>query len=271
MQFTFGIITNNGKDVNRIIESIYAMNIPNDKYEIIIVGNCDISHATNITKIDFDETIKSGWITKKKNLITIHASKENIVFLHDYYTFEQNWYQGFLSFGNDWDICSNPQYNPDSSRFRDWVLHECHYDNFGFKGEGRLIPYDDESSNYVYINGSYWVAKRVAMIEAPLDEDRCWGDSEDIAWSKYIKWKRFKIRFNPNSVCRLLKFKDTVFTQMDGYFYDTQYKPFILNKDRNKTHFENNMKLYGETCSLLRKYLEEDLSEKYIKSKINNK
>jgi hypothetical protein len=268
MEFTFGIITNKGNLLNIIIESIYNLNIPKDKYEIVIVGNCDIEYSENIKKIDFDESIKSGWITKKKNLITINSTKENIVFLHDYYVFDSGWYKGFLSYGNEWDICSNPQYNPDGSRFRDWVLHECHYDNFGFQGDGRLIPYDNESGNYVYINGSYWVAKRQAMIEAPLDENRCWGESEDLAWSKYIKWKRFKIQFNPNSICRLLKAKDTVFCQMDGYFYDIHYKPFIFNKTRNNNHFENNMKLYEETCSLLRPYLQEDLSEKYIKSRM---
>ena len=103
------------------------------------------------------------------------------------------------------------------------------------------------------------------MIEAPLDENRGWGDSEDLAWTKYIKWKRFKIRFNPNSICRLLKQKDVVFTDMDANLYETKYKPFITDYNRNNNLFESNMKLYGETCSLLRTYLREDLSEKYIK------
>lgn len=265
MNFTFGIITNNGEYLNTIIESIYNLNIPKDKYEIFIVGSCNIKYSENIKLIPFDETIKPMWITKKKNLITINSTKENIIFLHDYVSFDREWYNGFLNFGNDWDVCSNVQLNPDGGRFRDWVLHECNFDDFELKGNGRIIPYDNESGNYVYINGTYFVAKRNVMIEAPLDENRIWAENEDLAFTKYIKYKRYKIKINTNSICHLLKHKDVVFNLMDEEFYRTKFRPFIKNKDRNQIHFENNMSRYERECSLLKNYLQEDLSEKYIK------
>src|SRR6478735_7599439 len=196
MNFTFGIITNNSNNIDKIIQSIYDMNIPKEKYEIIIVGNCNISLKDNVKQIDFDESIKPMWITRKKNIITENSTMENIVFLHDYIIFDKNWYKGYLEFGNDWDVCSNIQLNPSGSRFRDWVLHECTFDNFKFDGYGRLIPYDQESSNYVYLNGSYFVAKKYVMDDVPLDERFCWNQSEDIMWSAIIKWRRYKIRFN---------------------------------------------------------------------------
>lgn len=69
MDFTFGIVSNgdNQTFLNKVIDSIENENIP--KYEIIIVGNVRIER-TNTIVIPFDETIKKGWITKKKNIIT---------------------------------------------------------------------------------------------------------------------------------------------------------------------------------------------------------
>ena len=66
MDFTFGIITtsSNKNRVLNIIQSIENENIPN--YEIIIIGG-DKIEGRNVKHIEFDETIKKMWITKKKN------------------------------------------------------------------------------------------------------------------------------------------------------------------------------------------------------------
>ena len=69
MNFSFGIITNGENDsfIKIIIDSIIINKIPN--YEIIIVGNTKIENSENINILYFDEKIKEGWITKKKNII----------------------------------------------------------------------------------------------------------------------------------------------------------------------------------------------------------
>ena len=79
MDFSYGSITNGDNDnyINQIIDSIEIQNIP--KYEIIIVGNTTVSRI-NTTIVPFDESVKSMWITKKKNLITLNAKYENLVF-----------------------------------------------------------------------------------------------------------------------------------------------------------------------------------------------
>ena len=119
MNFTFGIITGgtfnhreslseNGisNRIQDIISSIEAQNIP--QYEIIIVGgNNDYQKFKNVNHISFDETHKEKWITKKKNLITQNATYDNLVIMHDYIKLELGWYEGFLKFGNDWDVCMN--------------------------------------------------------------------------------------------------------------------------------------------------------------------
>ncbi len=102
MNFSFGIITNGYEDlrINQIIDSIEKQNITS--YEIIIVGNSKVKRK-NTQIIEFDESILPAWITKKKNIVTEIARFENIVYLHDYIELVDDWYAGFLKFGDNFD------------------------------------------------------------------------------------------------------------------------------------------------------------------------
>ena len=121
MNFTFGIITDGKNDsyLNQVIDSIELLKIP--EYEIIVVGNSKINRNKTFV-IEFDESIKKSWITKKKNLITQNAKYSNIVYSHDYIVYESDWYDGYLKYGDKFKICMNKILNSDYSRFRDWVL-----------------------------------------------------------------------------------------------------------------------------------------------------
>ena len=207
MDFSFGIITNNNNYLNDIINSIYKQNIEN--FEIILIGNSNIKED-NIKNISFDESKKNNWITKKKNLITENSSYDNIVFLHDYIIFDDNWYKGFLKFGNNWDICMNIIENADGSRFRDWCL--WYYDIIQIVPEIKqtnelLLPYDVLNlSKIMYISGSYWIAKKRVMQEFPLNEDLVWDESEDVEWSKRVR-EKYNFSMNQNSKVKCLKQK----------------------------------------------------------------
>jgi hypothetical protein len=154
MKFTFGIITSGNSDdnLNAVIDSIEQQNIP--EYQILIVGNSNVSR-TNTFIIPFNESICSGWITRKKNIITMSSAYNNVVYTHDYVVFEPGWYEGFLQFGDDFKICMNKFVNPDYSRFRDWVIWP-HNNNFMdlivLPNRECLIPYDmTHLSKYQYI------------------------------------------------------------------------------------------------------------------------
>ena len=213
MKFTFGIITdgNSEDNLNKVIDSIESQNIK--EYQIIIVGNSYISRD-NTFIIPFNETIRPSWITRKKNLITVNSRYENIVYTHDYVVFESDWYKGFLQFGEDFNVCMNKFVNPDNSRFRDWVIWP-HNDNFmdGIVLPNRecLIPYDiTHLSKYMYISGTYWVAKKSTMMEFPLNENLSWGQGEDVFWSKQVRQK-YDFSINQFSTVKSLKFKDPAF------------------------------------------------------------
>jgi len=214
MDFTFGIITggNNDSMIEEIINSIECENIPN--HEIIIVGNSMVTRK-NTRVINFDETLKPAWITKKKNLITENAQYENIVYFHDYIKLDAGWYHGQLTAGNNFHVRMDKIININGERFRDWCIWP-HNGNFmdGVIGRDCLIPYDMRHlSKYMYISGSYWIAKKNVMIEFPLNENLTWGQGEDVLWSKEVR-EKYPFDMNQNSSVRIMKWgKDRVFNE----------------------------------------------------------
>lgn len=214
MNFTFGIVTYKGSEgfINQIIDSIEKEKIPN--YEIIIVGEYN-NIRENVINIPFDETIKQGWITRKKNIITSLAQYDNIVYLHDYIKLEEGWYEGQLKAGDDYHIRMDKIINFNGERFRDWCIW-CHNGNVMDQLIGRdcLIPYDiTQLSKYMYISGSYWVAKKNVMLEFPLNENLCWSQGEDIDFSFRVR-NKYRFDMNVNSSVKIMKpFKDRVFNE----------------------------------------------------------
>lgn len=226
MKFTFGIITNGNEDVNlqKCISSIHNLKIP--IYEIIVVGNTKINDK-KIKIITFNEKSKrkinfrkkGGWITKKKNIITKEASYDNIVYCHDYISFQNDWYKGFQKFGDDFDICMTKIINKDQTRYRDWVLwphNDSKIDKIIAKNRMCLIPYyESDLISLMYVSGAYWVGKKIFMESYPLNEKLYWGEGEDVEWSKRIR-KVAKYVMNTFSEVQLLKQKDNPFVLVDA-------------------------------------------------------
>ncbi|KKN72163.1 hypothetical protein LCGC14_0413750 [marine sediment metagenome] len=253
--FTFGIITYADEGVNdhllKAIESIRVLKIP--EYEILIVGHkgkLDAHPKTSeknkdVRIINFDDTIRPKWITKKKNLITKHAKYNNIVYQHDYITFDKNWYNGFKKFGTEWHVCMNKIQNNDGTRYRDWVLFPYHlvwhrpktknlWDYVGIKNNRSMLPYDEKRfTKWQYISGAYWVAKKIVMQEFPLDEKLLWGQGEDCVWSLEVM-KRYNFTMNQHSTVHLLKFHNPAFSPLTPECYkklDEYWKKNITGKN----------------------------------------
>jgi len=238
MKFTFGIITNNNiREVNLIIDSIEKQHIP--EYEIIIVGINDVIKRKNTKCISFNENIHPGWITRKKNIITHNAVYENIVYMHDYIVLEDNWYSGFLKYGNNFDIIVNKIINSDGSRFRDWILNIDFLKGMFLKIiqntptlnapdtwikssediRGKLnihnnvstvfLDYDNDGQrwqNYIYLSGGFFICKKSVMIDFPLNENLLHCQGEDVEWSQRVRTK-YKFKINKYSSVKLLKYK----------------------------------------------------------------
>ena len=219
MKWTFGIVFSDHKFLHQIITSIVNQEgLSKDNYEIILVGQktekvVDIlsNHSimgVRLKLIDFNEEIRIGWITKKKNLITQYSDNQNICFLHDYVALCQGWYNGFKEFGENWDVCMNPIRRIDGRRFRDWIIFKEWW------GYPEFIPYSEANRTLnMYVSGTYWCAKKDYMTANPLDERRGWGQGEDIEWSHRCR-HHWNYKMNVNSAVRFMKEK-TFNGQMD--------------------------------------------------------
>jgi hypothetical protein len=234
MNFTFGIITDAQNGVNEFlpqsVQSIIDLKIP--EYEIIIVGiktqiikNELFTSNDKIKIVDFDETIREKWITKKKNLITQFAKYDNIVYMHDYIKFDLGWYDGFKEYGDNFKVCMNKIENADGVRYRDWVLFPyfaC--TTYSISIESRklwrfanihnnesMIPYEElRFSRFQYFSGAYFIAKKDIMNEFKLDENKIWGEGEDVLWSFQVSSK-YNFSMNSKSTVKLLKWKQDAF------------------------------------------------------------
>ena len=222
MNFTFAICHGKSpvkkkKDyIHQCISSIRDLHIPEDKYEIIIAGDkrkVDMSFSGPDTiAIDFDDNQKSGrWITRKKNLMTDVATFDNIVYIHNYVIFNKDWYKGFLEFGNNFDICTTHVFNSNNTENYTWLLNP-YFEKFRkdiIKNTRRFneytIPKDVTAlSKLQYMPGNYWVAKKEAMKQVPLDERLLHAESEDCEWSLRASLF-YDFKFNSYSSVRFLR------------------------------------------------------------------
>jgi hypothetical protein len=213
MNFTFGIVTSGSEDnrVNLIIDSIERQNIKN--YEVIVVGP-NTYDRNNTTSLIVEDDPR-GHITYKKNLITLFAKYDNIVFMHDYYMLSDGWYLGQIAKGEDFKVRMDKIINLDGTRFRDWCIwpDNGNWMDSVVKREC-MIPYNvSHLSKFMYISGGYWIAKKDVMLEFPLDNSLYWGQGEDVIWSKQVR-EKYPFQMNQHSIVQIIKpNKDKVFEE----------------------------------------------------------
>jgi hypothetical protein len=131
--------------------------------------------------------------------------------MNSYISLESGWYDGFIKFGNDFDLCMNKILKIDGSRFLDWTLHQYDARLVGIPRWRFMLPYDElKLSKFMYFSGSYWVAKKRIMEQVPLDESVCRGEGEDVIWSMQVR-NICDFSMNPYSSVRLLKHKQTAY------------------------------------------------------------
>lgn len=213
---TFGIIT--GGNASEWVDTVAASiinNCPIDKIQVIVVGG-DIpspSPLQDALHIPFKEELKDGtkgWITRKKNLITENARHDIIVYMHDYIKLSEGWYNGLCQFcieHPDWDVAMNCINNRDGSRYRDWVIWDDP-DYVGFP-QTALPAYTYKKTQFMYVSGAYWVARKHVMQDLPLNEKLFWSEGEDVEWSLRMRQK-YKYVFNPYSFVKMLKHKPVI-------------------------------------------------------------
>lgn len=236
MNWTIGIITD-GTQEARLTKVLYSIADAAQYYDgmisvHIVGGSKDATinmNGVNVTWEPFDESIKQGWITKKKNAITDAAfHDDNIAYMHDYITLSSDWFNGWKNVEFDVGMCRI--YNNDNTRFRDWCIwsDESHprtftvnekWSNQTFHGQPCLAPYDLEAKSpyQFYVSGAFWVAKKHIMKKYPLDEDLVWGQGEDVEWSLRTL-QNVNYIMNTEPYVKLMKQKDVCLPNYDQVY-----------------------------------------------------
>lgn len=220
MSITFGFITD-GKNDDLLMQGINsAINSGVDNYEVIVIGNSKIQSPL-VRIINFNESEKIGWITRKKNLIAKESTKEILVILHDYLELGELWNETNIQMllRSSWDVAVCRIENLDGTRFRDWLIWP--FSNRLLKLPFTytlkcLLPYNfNKVPNLMYINGSVLIVRRQYLLENPLDESRSWGQGEDVEWSLRLR-NNWSVSFFTELNIKCLKQKDVAFSQIDS-------------------------------------------------------
>ena len=220
MGVTFGFVTDGSNDLllAQGIQSVKSAQLSD--YEIIVIGNTAIDDD-DVKVIRVDDSIKPGWITRKKNLLAKSSSKEILVILHDYISLGSTWnkvnYE--LLESDDWDVAVCRFENLDGSRWCDWHLwpFSTRILKLPFTYSIKcLIPYNcSVLTNLMYVNGTVIIVKRDYFLKNPLDETRVWGQGEDVEWSIRLR-DEWKLKFIPNLNMKSLKQKQVAFFEIDS-------------------------------------------------------
>ncbi len=218
---TFGICY--GTDYNyqylvNLINSIYkhGMEYGNMPFEILAIGHLDDMDFGRVKFFKFDETVKAGWITKKKNILTRLAQYDTCVLTHDYYFLPDN---EIFKYFNTVDFKIKKLFVPqiftkEGLHHSDYVVHPKSMEQiFGLYPDVKQtceITSPNENPIYVcrvsnddvytinnknfYISGGLIIAKTLFLLEFPQNENLAWGEAEDLDWTYNIwKWNKAHI------------------------------------------------------------------------------
>lgn len=188
--FTFGIITDGTEDSRKRVEDI--------KGKVDSLGIREIeTMVVSDTQVEIDGVMASiartSSIAGKKNLIARLAKYENVVLSHDYVIPNDDWYRGWVDFGENYSAATCRVYGSDGARYLDWTLAPYQTIRNALSESGAnewelMLPYEGKLpvglSRYMYLPGYYFVAKKALLNQMPIDDDGLkWNGHEDVEWS----------------------------------------------------------------------------------------
>lgn len=228
LPITFGICVGpdfNSEWLDACVESIKAQNVP--EYEILLVFNPGVipHNEPDDTRIRYLEC--TGWLPEKKNLLGWEAKYGTLVIVHDYYLFDDDWYDGVKEYNasigaNNWDIMSNFVLRlEDHERGPDWVINPQYMKKFLDNPENSdilselkslyptenhpmyvvgLSPHEKRLTPLQYVSGGFIMCKSNVIVMVPLNQEMKPGESEDLEWFERVKRRGFKLTFNAFSI-----------------------------------------------------------------------
>lgn len=199
-RWSFGIITDGRKNarVTEIIESIVSQGIP--ECEILICGNYDKQCTYGKEVVVIEDVITRDIrapICAKKNRIAEIAKYNNLVIVHDRYTFPKDWFQKMVNYGNYFELLSMPNVGANNGRVSDWNTFSA-FPSGTLRGDF-LLPKYSQWTNWWYAQGGILIVKNLLYSSSPLDNRLHWGDLEDVQFSQIGNLKGWFYYFDVNN------------------------------------------------------------------------
>jgi hypothetical protein len=218
---SFAIVTSGDNDqhLHNTVKSILDLDL--ESFEIIIIGRSEFPNPS-VKCVAFDESVRDGWITRKKNLAVSHSKGHIVVILHDYMKLNQDWTRSRVEslITSTWDVAMCRITNPDGTRWVDWTLWT--QNSFGIRWWfnrtlANLVPYTSKNlTRFMYVGGAVMIVRREFMLDNPLDENLTWGEGEDVEWSLRVR-KFWNYKMFPDISVSSQKQKAKHFRQMGAF------------------------------------------------------
>lgn len=232
MDISFGICVGKNHDpviLYQVLDSIKSQGIP--KYQIILIGEGLAQYRDEHTYLlNFDESIKPGWITRKKNLLAKSAIYANVCLLHDYVALDKDWYNGVCRYTEEvngsWKVLCNRVETLEGTRSADWMVSPIAMDDLILYQPAlaselmaaaphengpryvNALPYDvTDLSHVMYVSGGFILCKKTILQNVTFNENMVWGDApgEDVVWSAELVANGYSMEFNKYSITKILK------------------------------------------------------------------
>ena len=259
--WTFGICSNgtNVENVLAIISQLNSLNIP--LCQIIVCGPpINENLPSNVIVVDDSPIYAVGDnrfpIGKKKNLIVEHALYNNVVIMHDRYTFHADWYKNMIRWGNYFDMLAFPVLDVDNPELHlcDWQCADYYHPRKELNQVIHALPYT-MYNEYAYINGGIFMCKKHIYNEMRMSTKLHWDEMEDIDFSRRMMLYGYLISFDINNHIFSSTRRLHPIGKPDIYPPKMTFGRIISNKRQYYYHISHDRKEYYAFIHARKRYL----------------
>jgi len=196
-RWTFAVLTRGDKVemVVRFLQSIRSLD-PGHEHEILVWGPMDAAYVPyGVRASDRSYRDDVAEIARKKNDIAEAASHANLLIAHDRYTLDEGFFDGFDTFGYDFDLCAIAQRYEDGHPFPAY----CALPGHKLVRAPTTIDCPEANSLWPlqFVAGGLTVVKTRALRQIRFNDLLFWCEAEDVEVAKAFRDRGLPPRMNP--------------------------------------------------------------------------
>ncbi len=204
-EWSLAILTQ-GKKVANVVGFLRSVRDqdPHRRHEIIVCGppHPEYEPFGVRTHTKAYSPVLADICTKKNDLADL-ASKPNLLLVHDRYTLDPGFFDGFERYGHDFDFLTVPQRYETGEEFPAYVTMSKWRTEFIWRAPITLASYD-RVYPLQYLNGGLLAVKTHTLRALRLNELMFWNQAEDCEFAGWLQAHSLPPRVNPISRATVL-------------------------------------------------------------------